>query len=234
MSRLPHDQRKDSIIDAATMVFSEKGYYNTSIKDIAKAADISPALLYAYFDGKEDLYRSVLFSTEEQTNPIVKEMKKVGLGAKALVLLTFDSIASSLLYESTNSEKKKAFDKLFCRSIVGNNSYAKAHHEELERVLISDFTHACFAQAEQDGDLFPSETSVKTRVQFMLNMILSLKLVFCSDEPLYDYEMNRNELLEKATLFCLRGYGFTAKAIETHFNATELHEMIRRIHDYTN
>jgi len=33
----------------------EKGYFNTSVKDIAKEAGISPATVYHYFDSKEEI-----------------------------------------------------------------------------------------------------------------------------------------------------------------------------------
>ncbi len=50
---------KHEILCAALDCFSVKGYSATSIKDIAAAAKIkSPALIYHYFENKEDLFRS--------------------------------------------------------------------------------------------------------------------------------------------------------------------------------
>ena len=37
----------------------EKGYKETKITDIAKAAGVSPATIYLYFDGKKDLFDSL-------------------------------------------------------------------------------------------------------------------------------------------------------------------------------
>lgn len=44
-----------SIIDAALRVFGEKGYYNATISEIARAAGVSEATIYEYFGSKEDL-----------------------------------------------------------------------------------------------------------------------------------------------------------------------------------
>jgi AcrR family transcriptional regulator len=47
------------IIEAATKFFALKGYHGTSIRDIAKEAEISVATLYYYAKNKDDLYRKV-------------------------------------------------------------------------------------------------------------------------------------------------------------------------------
>lgn len=52
--------RQDAILDAAADVFSRKGFENTSIAELARAADISDGLIYRYFDGKRDLLFQVL------------------------------------------------------------------------------------------------------------------------------------------------------------------------------
>lgn len=46
---------RERIQAAAKTVFLEKGYAETKINDIAKAADISPSTIYLYFSGKKDL-----------------------------------------------------------------------------------------------------------------------------------------------------------------------------------
>jgi TetR/AcrR family transcriptional regulator, fatty acid metabolism regulator protein len=43
------------IIAAALEVFGEKGFYNATIAEIAKAAGVSEATIYEYFGSKEDL-----------------------------------------------------------------------------------------------------------------------------------------------------------------------------------
>ena len=41
--------RKQEIIDVAMQVFAENGYETTTMKDIAKAADVVPGLCYHYY-----------------------------------------------------------------------------------------------------------------------------------------------------------------------------------------
>jgi AcrR family transcriptional regulator len=57
----PQDRdRRQQILDAAQKVFAAKGFDGASIKDLAKAAKISPGLLYWYFKDKADLLVSLL------------------------------------------------------------------------------------------------------------------------------------------------------------------------------
>jgi AcrR family transcriptional regulator len=58
--RLPGPERKDSILNAAQRLFSEKGYHGVSIDEIAREVDVSPAILYRHFKSKQVLYGAVL------------------------------------------------------------------------------------------------------------------------------------------------------------------------------
>ncbi|GAF65191.1 putative transcriptional regulator [Bacillus sp. TS-2] len=51
--------KRQRLIDAAYKVFSNKGYSNASIKDIAQEAGITSGLVHYYFKNKEDLLLSV-------------------------------------------------------------------------------------------------------------------------------------------------------------------------------
>ncbi len=51
--------KANHILEAALRVFGEKGYYDATISDIAKAARVSEATLYEYFAGKEDILFSI-------------------------------------------------------------------------------------------------------------------------------------------------------------------------------
>ncbi len=51
--------REEEILTAAEGIFFEKGFHDTSMDEIAKAAQFSKKTLYQYFINKEDLYFSV-------------------------------------------------------------------------------------------------------------------------------------------------------------------------------
>lgn len=50
------DRTKSAILAAARAVFTEKGYENTTIRAVAAAAQVDPALVMRYFGSKEQLF----------------------------------------------------------------------------------------------------------------------------------------------------------------------------------
>lgn len=48
-------QRRQEIIRAASKIFSEKGYHQSTIRDICKASRLGPGSLYNYIKKKEDI-----------------------------------------------------------------------------------------------------------------------------------------------------------------------------------
>jgi AcrR family transcriptional regulator len=46
---------RDTIARVALQLFAERGYDNTTLADIAEAANVSPRTIFAYFDRKEDI-----------------------------------------------------------------------------------------------------------------------------------------------------------------------------------
>ena len=49
------DARRDAILRAAAAIFRDRGFAATGMRDIADAADLSPANLYHYFRGKDEI-----------------------------------------------------------------------------------------------------------------------------------------------------------------------------------
>ncbi len=56
--------RREQIIKAAEKIFADKGFHETTISEIAKAAGLSEPTIYEYFASKED----ILFTIPEETS----------------------------------------------------------------------------------------------------------------------------------------------------------------------
>jgi len=52
------NETRQALRDAAHRLFAEKGFSQTTIDDIAEAADVSRRTFFRYFDSKDDLLRS--------------------------------------------------------------------------------------------------------------------------------------------------------------------------------
>ncbi|MDT8273667.1 MAG: TetR family transcriptional regulator, partial [Desulfomonilia bacterium] len=54
------EMRRSQLVKAAYRVVSRKGYYNFTIKDIAKESGLSSGLVHYYFKDKQDLLLNLL------------------------------------------------------------------------------------------------------------------------------------------------------------------------------
>jgi AcrR family transcriptional regulator len=58
--RLRAEERRESILNAANIVFGQRGYDTVRIDDVANAAGISKALIYEHFRSKQELYSELM------------------------------------------------------------------------------------------------------------------------------------------------------------------------------
>lgn len=54
------EERREQILNAASLVFARRGFHLSRMDDIASEAGVSKGTLYWYFEGKDDLIQSLL------------------------------------------------------------------------------------------------------------------------------------------------------------------------------
>jgi len=78
-SNLQNDKAQvtqQKILDAATEVFSEKGFYGARVDEIANRAKVNKAMLYYYFENKEKLLEELIKKYREESGKIVENLIK--------------------------------------------------------------------------------------------------------------------------------------------------------------
>ncbi len=68
------EEKKNNIIENALKLFSTKGFYNTTIPDIAKAMSMSVGNMYNYFKSKEELAK---YAIKYSTNILAVELREI-------------------------------------------------------------------------------------------------------------------------------------------------------------
>jgi TetR/AcrR family transcriptional regulator, fatty acid metabolism regulator protein len=66
------ENKHQKILQAAIKVFSEKGFYNSRVSEIAKEASVADGTIYLYFKNKDDILISLF---EEEFAKIVRDMR---------------------------------------------------------------------------------------------------------------------------------------------------------------
>ena len=67
-------QIEERIIAAALQLFTRRGYFNTSVPDMAHAAQVSVGSIYHYFKNKEDVARAL---SESLTDGLQEELDRI-------------------------------------------------------------------------------------------------------------------------------------------------------------
>jgi AcrR family transcriptional regulator len=92
-SRGGHQDVRGLILQTGLDLFTDRGYFNTSIHDIRKEADISIGSIYHYFKGKEAiakaLYDDLVSSMNKEMADIVKDHDSARECSHALILYLF-------------------------------------------------------------------------------------------------------------------------------------------------
>jgi len=79
------EDRRRQILDAALTVFSNKGYGEATVPEIAREAGVAVGTIYNYYQGKRDLLVSIL-DTYVITEPLRELWRNAGDGDDASVL----------------------------------------------------------------------------------------------------------------------------------------------------
>jgi TetR/AcrR family fatty acid metabolism transcriptional regulator len=61
--RLPVADKREAILKAATHVFAQRGFFNSQVADVARAAGVAAGTVYLYFRSKDDLLVSLFERT---------------------------------------------------------------------------------------------------------------------------------------------------------------------------
>ena len=125
-------KRDEEVLDAAAKVFSERGYADASVQDVADELGILKGSLYHYISTKEDLLFWLLEAVHTEVEGILEEVAAAeGLGPLERLALY---VRRQVLYNLDNLQRISIY-------------YHDMEHlsdERLERILTQRHTHERF------------------------------------------------------------------------------------------
>jgi AcrR family transcriptional regulator len=137
-------QTRQTILDAALELFAEKGYYGTSLRDIATAVGVRESALYNYFKGKEALFIALIDAAHEH---------------KVEQLAT--------LLEQPTGDVRKVLERL--TALVLDN-FSAPRQQQLFRVMLSDGMRLAH---EGRIDLIERMTSAAAPFHLLMNRLIA-------------------------------------------------------------
>ena len=152
--------RREQVIDAALACFSEKGFHETTMKDIARQAGVSYGIVYHYFNSKEDII--------EATWQHVYKAREAGFEKAQQKELTLDMLDSFVekslvrMEQPETSAEMRLRTQLFGEALLNpriGDSMRKSWNNTLS--YFEEILHHGQAKGEIDPDI---DTRVMARV----------------------------------------------------------------------
>ena len=159
------EERRAQILRAAVKLFSDEGYYTTTIAQIAREAGVSTGLIYQYFGDKDDvllLSLKLVLETYEREIPPRLEGIKHPVERLCMALWAYCTIvdglrdATILAYRSTKSLRAdrrtlvKQDESRTNRLLLGclRDCIVHGHMRQInEYLLVYQYVHFCHAWA---------------------------------------------------------------------------------------
>jgi AcrR family transcriptional regulator len=171
-TRLPREERRRQLLQAARQVFVAHGYHGAAMDEIAETAKVSKPVLYQHFPGKRELYLALLDSHLAQLTDLLTDALNSTTDNKERVRATMrayfefvaqDSQAHRLIFESDLnndpdvSERLEAFNLTYtdaiARVIAEDTSMTQPEAALLGRGLLGMAQVSARFWLEKDGDL---------------------------------------------------------------------------------
>jgi AcrR family transcriptional regulator len=139
---------REAIVDAALRLFDERGFEQTTIADIAEAADIAPRTFFGYFPSKEDV---VFADFPEQLEALSRRLRERDEDETAIDALRA-VIRDALEHADLTDERE------LCRKRVVKQSETLDAHRRALMGQMEDMLAEAVARdfGDQPGDLRPS------------------------------------------------------------------------------
>lgn len=190
---------KRDILNAAEMLFAEKGIYGTRVDDIADKANINKRMIYEYFKNKENLYKTVLVRVygrlgEKEVGVLSEKIPSVE-AIRKIIFLYFKFLRENptyvnlILWENLNKGKyikdldfsdvkNSAFEML--RSVIRKGKEEGVFKNEIdtEQVILSllTYTFSYFSNRYTLSEILSrkiyDEENFKKRIEVVTEMFL--------------------------------------------------------------
>jgi AcrR family transcriptional regulator len=224
-TRLSAEERKTAIVKAALPLFARKGYAETTTKDLAQAAGVSEPLLYRHFPSKEALYLEILNLCCDGQDPATRKfihlITELEPSASTLVHLVYYLVRLQVLGKPAGAIEWDTRQRLMIKSFLEDGAFARLMYQNRFNCFCERI-EACLEAAIAAGDAVQTPLTHGNSARFGHHLAAWIALVHLPPKPAINYKVPRQELVNQAAWFILRGMGMTRKAIAAYYNPKAL------------
>jgi AcrR family transcriptional regulator len=170
----PDSGGRDTILDTSAKLFSQQGYKEVSIRDIAQACGMTNAALYYHFKNKEDLFLAMLQRDHEKT---LDDLRAAAAGPGDL---RADLKQLVTRYAAITCERRQSFQTLWRDVKQMEDLRARKWFGEMQYEVMRPLVER-LEQAEAAGEIKSGETRLYARL--LHGMIIALTHGNRPDKP---------------------------------------------------
>src|SRR5919199_3263174 len=134
-------------------LFARKGFAGTTTKEIARAAEVSEALVFQHFPSKAALYQEII-GLGCTGDPALERVAAMQPSTATLVHMVRCLLDHSVLGEGDEDGEREMRHRLIVQSFLEDGEYARLAHGWIVE-HIQPLVRACMEAAERAGDLRP-------------------------------------------------------------------------------
>jgi AcrR family transcriptional regulator len=157
------DSKREAISNAAIELITTIGFADTSMSKIAKAANVSPATIYVYFENKEDLLNQIYLMVKREASEVMLAGYDESLPVKEGLKLIWDNSYRYMLTCPT----RFAFSEQFANSPLVNR-VSKEEGSEYFRAIFN-----LFERGKREGIFKDIPASLFTAFLYAPSMMLT-------------------------------------------------------------
>ena len=219
--RLSCGERKAAIVKAVLPVFARNGFARTTTKQLATAAGVSEALLYKHFPSKESLYAEIQNYGREGCDPELEALLGRGASTGTLVHIIYYAMRANILGRSCDKMCSETRHRMILNSCLEDGDFTRYLFQNHFADHLTSIV-ACLDAAVRAGDVVQGPARKQNLLLFVHHLATMIATMRLPKPPVVDYAVSREELLNQAVWFALRGVGMKDEAIRHHFRPKEL------------
>jgi AcrR family transcriptional regulator len=221
-ARLSSERRRAAIVKAVQRVFAEKGFHGTTTRELAVAAGVSEALLFKHFPNKEALYAAMQHSCcNEQEHDRFERLNALEPSTSTLVLLVHFLLSRSLAGRLFRESQPAIQYRLMLHSLAEDGEFARLLQRRIATCWIPK-VEQCLRAAVEAGDAVLKPLRPRFAGWLAHDLSVAILTNLLPEKPVVEYGLPRDQLVEQAVWFILRGMGVKEMAIARHYNRKAL------------
>ena len=219
--RLSCDERKEAIVQAVLPVFARNGFANTTTRELAQAAGVSEALIYKHFPSKESLYAEIQSFGCKGCDPDLQKLLSLGPSTSTLVFIIYYIMRANIVGRNQETICSETRHRLILNSCLEDGSFTRFLFHNRFAENISKIVE-CMDEAFRADDMVASPVSKSNLLLFAHHLATMIATMHLPKKPVVEYQASREELVQQAVWFALRGLGLKDEAIKRYYNPKAL------------